>query len=124
EDGESYFPWTLDPRQGSTARAVNDRDNYRDNVEQIVINAPQSKKYKVTISHKGTLKNNLQAFSLILNAGMSDGQDKTLYWIGGEGIWNSSNNWSLESSGASARAITYWGTRVVFDYDAYSLCNC
>lgn len=121
EDGESYFPWTLDPRQGSIARAVNDRDNYRDNVEQIVINAPQSKKYKVTISHKGTLKNNLQAFSLILNAGMSDGQDKTLYWIGGEGDWNSSNNWSLESNGASAGAIPDRGTRVVFDQAASSL---
>lgn len=115
EDGNQYFPWTLDPREGATARAVIDRDNFRDNVEQVLIEAPGAKKYTLRVSHKGNLKNNLQAFSLILTAGVSDGQDKTLYWIGQNGDWNSPDNWSLESNGSSAGLIPDAGTRVVFD---------
>ena len=115
EEGVVYFPWTLDPSLGSNAQAMNDQDNFRDNVEQILINDPIPKKYTVRVSHKGSLQNNLQAFSLIFNAGVSDGQEKTLYWIGGNGEWNSPANWSLESNGASAGLIPDIETRVVFD---------
>lgn len=115
EDGNEHFPWSLNPREGATARAVNDRDNFRDNVEQVSIEAPEAKKYTLQISHKGNLENNLQAFSLVFSAGVSDGQDKTLYWIGGDGNWNSPDNWSLESNGSSAGLIPDSGTRVVFD---------
>lgn len=115
EDGVERFPWTLDYRDGATARAVNDRDNFRDNVEQVLIDRPEAKKYTLRITHKGNLQNNLQAFSLILSAGISDGQDKTLYWIGGEGNWNSPDNWSLTSNGPAAGTIPDAGTRVVFD---------
>ena len=121
EDGRQYFPWTLDPREGATARAINDRDNFRDNIEQVVIEAPQSKKYTLRVSHKGSLKNNLQAFSLILSAGVSDGQDQTLYWIGGDGNWNSPDNWSLENNGSSSGLTPDAGTRVVFDQSSSSI---
>ena len=120
EDGKEHFPWSLNPREGATARAVHDRDNFRDNVEQVFIAAPEAKKYTLRISHKGNLKNNLQAFSLVLSAGVSDGQDKTLYWIGGDGNWDSPDNWSLESNGSSAGLIPDGGTRVVFDQSASS----
>src|SRR5690554_581904 len=115
EDGQVYFPWSLDPALGTAARAMNTEDNFRDNIEQVLINEPQAKRYTVRVSHKGTLKNNLQAFSLIFNAGVADGQEKTLYWIGGEGSWHSPQNWSLESNGPSAGMIPDGGTRVVFD---------
>jgi hypothetical protein len=120
EDGKEYFPWSLNPREGATSRAMNDRDNFRDNVEQVIIEAPEAKKYTLRISHKGNLKNNLQAFSLILSTGVSDGQDNTLYWIGGDGNWNSPDNWSLESNGISAGLVPDGGTRVVFDQSASS----
>src|SRR5690606_32103504 len=120
EDGNEHFPWSLNPREGATARAVNDRDNFRDNVEQVSIEAPEAKKYTLQISHKGNLENNLQAFSLVFSAGVSDGQDKTLYWIGGDGNWNSPDNWSLESNGSSAGLIPDSGTRVVFDQSTSS----
>lgn len=119
EDGQVFYPWTLDPDLGSAARAANDADNFRDNVEQILVNTTEAKRYTVRISHKGSLRNNLQAFSLVFNAGVSDGQDKTLYWIGGDGDWNSPTNWSLESNGPSAGVVPDAGTRVVFD-DAVS----
>ncbi|MEX2593409.1 MAG: S8 family serine peptidase [Anditalea sp.] len=115
EEGEIYYPWTLDSSLGSGARGMNDQDNFRDNVEQIVINDPEAKEYTVRVSHKGSLINDIQAFSLIFNAGVSDGQEKTLYWIGGDGDWDSPANWSLESNGASAGIIPDSGTRVVFD---------
>lgn len=115
EDGKEHFPWSLNPREGATARAVNDRDNFRDNVEQVVIEAPEAKKYTLRVSHKGNLKNNLQAYSLILTAGVLDGQQQTLYWIGTDDQWQSPSNWSLESNGSSAGTIPDAGTRVVFD---------
>ena len=120
EDGNTFFPWSLDPSQGSNARARNDRDNFRDNMEQVFIDTPAAKKYTLRITHKGSLKNGLQAFSLIFNAGVSDGQDKTLYWIGGDGDWNSPQNWSFQSSGTSAEAVPDEGTRVVFDQSSGS----
>src|SRR5690606_2354081 len=120
EDGSVYFPWTLDPALGAAARAENNADNFRDNVEQILINETAAKRYTVRISHKGSLKNGLQAFSLAFQAGVSDGQDKTLYWIGGEGDWNSPANWSMESNGSGAGMIPDAGTRVVFDHAASS----
>src|SRR5690606_28181226 len=121
EDGNEHFPWSLNPREGATARAVNDRDNFRDNVEQVIIEAPEARKYILRITHKGNLKNNLQPFSLTLSAGVSDGQDKTLYWIGGDGNWDSPDNWSLESNGNSAGLIPDTGTRVVIDQSGSSV---
>lgn len=116
EEGISYFPWSLNPAVGSSAQAVRDRDNFRDNVEQIQIDSPKPQKYKVRISHKGTLVNGQQEVSLILKAGTTDGASETLYWIGGNaGDWNNPQNWSSSSQGVAANKIPGIDTRVVFD---------
>lgn len=65
-DGSTTFsPWVLTPDNPS-APATNG-DNIRDNIEQVYIaNAVPGKKYKVTISHKGTLQSGSQAYSVIV----------------------------------------------------------
>ncbi|WP_339925889.1 S8 family serine peptidase [uncultured Cyclobacterium sp.] len=115
ESGTVFYPWTLNPSQGSGAVAVRTADNFRDNIEQIQIDSPSPQKYTLQITHKGSLTNGQQPFSLVFSAGVSDGQSSTLYWIGGDGEWENPVNWSLESNGQSAGRIPDGGTRVVID---------
>jgi PKD repeat protein len=116
EEGAVYFPWTLDPSLGAGARALQTGDNFRDNVEQVVISSPQPKKYTLRVTHKRELAFGMQPFSLVFTAGVVDGAEETLYWIGGAtGNWSDASNWSLTANGASAGKVPAAGTRVVFD---------
>ncbi|WP_114749147.1 S8 family serine peptidase [Pleomorphovibrio marinus] len=115
EDGTEYFPWSLNFSQGANAVAVNSVDNNRDNVEQVVLNTPSAQQYTVRVSHKGNLSNNRQAFSLVLSAGVVDGQLNTLYYIGEDGNWDNPENWSLSSNGQPGGILPSEGTRVVVD---------
>lgn len=115
EDGTVYFPWSLNPNNGVSAVASRSADNSRDNVEKIEIHAPNAQRYTVRITHKGTLQNGRQPFSLVFSAGVIDGQVNTLYWIGQDGNWDNPNNWSLSSEGSSAGMVPDDGTRTVID---------
>ncbi len=63
----TYFPWTLDVNNPSFPAVVG--DNSTDNVERINItdSTIPGKVYTITVSHKGTLANNLQAYSLLVS---------------------------------------------------------
>jgi len=61
---ETNFPWKLNP--GDVASGATRGDNVVDNVEKIEIPNPTGK-YTITVSHKGTLANNLQNYSLIIS---------------------------------------------------------
>ena len=116
EEGNTYFPYTLDPALRLSAKAQNTSDNFRDNVEQIYIPNPKAQRYRIVVSHKAELKNGLQDFSFVLRSGTADGADETLYWIGSvNGDWINPLNWSLDSNGPSANRIPDIGTRVVFE---------
>lgn len=116
EDGVEYFPWTLDPAVGAGARALQSGDNFRDNVEQVLITSPKPKKYTVRVTHKNELTFGMQPFSLVFSSGAMDGAEETLYWIGGTtGDWSDPTNWSLTANGPSAGKIPGEGTRAVFD---------
>jgi hypothetical protein len=61
-----YTPYILDPSNPSLA--ATNGDNFRDNVEQILISAPVAgEPYTITISHKGSLSGGAQTYSLILS---------------------------------------------------------
>ncbi|MDW8209768.1 MAG: S8 family serine peptidase [Cytophagales bacterium] len=61
-----HQPWILDPDRPEAPAARG--DNFRDNVEQVVIDNPvPGKTYTIRVSHKGTLRGNAQNFSLILS---------------------------------------------------------
>ncbi len=116
EDGTEFFPWTLNPALGASARGIQTVDNFRDNVEQVFIQSPQAKKYRVRVSHKRELTFGMQPFSLVFTSGTVDGAAETLYWIGGAtGNWSDPSKWSLTANGPSAGKIPGSGTRVVFD---------
>jgi len=59
-----FFPWKLD-RLNVTNAATNNSQNDIDNFERIDIPSP-SGRYKIQITHKGTLVNSLQNYSLVI----------------------------------------------------------
>ena len=62
----TYMPWVLNPASPATAATTG--DNFRDNVEQVVINAGGTGVYSVDVSHKGTLLSGAnQNYSLIVS---------------------------------------------------------
>lgn len=62
----TYEPWVLNP--AIPAAAATTGDNFRDNVEQIVVTDGGTGTYTISISHKGTLLNGIsQNYSLIIS---------------------------------------------------------
>jgi hypothetical protein len=64
-DSTVYSPWILSP--GNPAAAAARGDNLRDNVEVVVIDAPDPGIYTFRVTHKGTLTNGSQDFALIIS---------------------------------------------------------
>lgn len=64
-DNAIFQPFILNPATPNVAATTG--DNFRDNVEQIYLAAPQAGTYVLVVSHKGALTNNTQDFSLILS---------------------------------------------------------
>lgn len=70
--GGTAMPWVLDPANPSNPATTG--DNFRDNIEQIVIPDPTpGGTYTITVNHKGTLVNGGQAFAMILSGGAGAG---------------------------------------------------
>lgn len=84
EDGSLYYPFSLDvenPTEPATALAKNDTDN----VEQVLVAAPASGTYTVTVNYDGGLRNSEQSYALLISGGVSyesDSDNDTLpdYW--------------------------------------------
>jgi subtilisin-like proprotein convertase family protein len=60
-----FYPWRL--RENPTLPAVRNGDNFVDNVENILIDSSQGGSYTITVTHKGTLVDLEQRFSLIVS---------------------------------------------------------
>ncbi len=60
----TYYPWVLNPSDPLAAAATG--NNFRDNIEQVFIENPVAGSYTISISHKNTIVNNSQDFSLIM----------------------------------------------------------
>ena len=66
DDAGKFLPFILDP--AAPEKIAETGDNIRDNIEKIIIKgAVPGKSYELSISHKGTLKNDKQDFSLIVS---------------------------------------------------------
>ena len=60
------LPWVLDPNNPSSAATTG--DNFRDNVEQIVLSNPAvGGTYQLEVTHKGTLASASQDYSIIIS---------------------------------------------------------
>ena len=65
-----YMPWVLDP--ATPLAAATKGDNFRDNVEKIIIENPVAgATYTIEICHKGTLQGGSQAYSMIVTGASS-----------------------------------------------------
>ena len=72
----TYMPWVLDPINRTVPATTG--DNFRDNVEQIYVAAPPAGDYTIQISHKDTLYNDQQVFSIVINDAQFNGSPNTL----------------------------------------------
>ncbi len=86
----TYYPYILDPEDPATAATTG--DNFRDNVEMIHIAEPgQYESFELSISHKGTLTDGSQDFSLIISGNI----EATTRWTGTVSqSWDDPDNWS------------------------------
>jgi PKD repeat protein len=119
ENGNTFQPWILDP--ANPEDQATQGDNFRDNVEKVVIAAPTAGEYTITIKHKNDLRNGNQDFSLIVSTKSIDLQPQTMYWIGGSGDWNDPANWSFSSGGNSANTVPSLDNPIVFDNNSFAL---
>jgi hypothetical protein len=119
-DSTEFKPWILNPAIPSLMPSTG--DNFRDNVEKIFVDKPKEGQYTLVISHKNTLRNGHQAFSLFLQNGNIP-QKKTYYWIGKSGDWDNGINWSLESGGEPANMVPGENDHVVLDINSFSFAN-
>ncbi|MES2862533.1 MAG: S8 family serine peptidase [Bacteroidota bacterium] len=60
----TYYPWRLDADPNNEALRIG--DNNVDNVEVVKIDAPAAGDYTITVTHKGTLVDSKQDFSLVI----------------------------------------------------------
>jgi len=67
DGGTTFYPFILNPNSPTTPATTG--DNFRDNVEQVLIPTPSTGIYTVTVTHKGaTLKpSGQQAFSILVS---------------------------------------------------------
>lgn len=95
--GNEVYPWILDPSAVSKAaqRGVNNIDN----VERIQFLAPQARKYKLIVSHKGSLVTGAQQYALSLTYNAASISSQVAYWINGSGNFSSNANFSVNSGG-------------------------
>lgn len=67
---ERFMPWVLDPATPNAAATRG--DNFRDNVEKIIIENPVAgATYTIEICHKGNLQGGSQAYSMIITGASS-----------------------------------------------------
>ncbi|HLS12551.1 MAG TPA: S8 family serine peptidase [Flavobacteriaceae bacterium] len=63
-EGDTYYPYVLDPNNPSASATTG--DNFRDNIEKIEVSNPEGE-YNLSISHKGILEEGEQKLSLIMS---------------------------------------------------------
>lgn len=64
-DNQVFFPFKLNPENPSAAATTG--DNVVDNIEQVLIAAPQAGTYTISIGHKKTLVGGAQPFALLIS---------------------------------------------------------
>jgi hypothetical protein len=95
---ETFLPWKLDGVNPSAAATT--ADNMVDNIEKVEAGTPSAQRtYILQITHKGTLINGLQNFSLIVS-GITPAPEVT-EWNGAvDSDWHTPGNWNWGVPGA------------------------
>ncbi len=138
KNGKTYFPWKLNPAKANDPASKG--DNLVDPFERIEI-ANAEGEYTITVSHKGSLANEIQDFSLIvsgaqislcsidvpsnLDLATSDSNSATISWTEspetlfevqyrayGDDDWNSTLQWENSSVLSNLEQGKYYEARV------------
>ncbi|MFN8343022.1 MAG: S8 family serine peptidase [Cyclobacteriaceae bacterium] len=117
DKGLVFQPWILDP--GNPAQPATTGDNFRDNVEQIVVDLPSQRPHQLQLSHKGKLPLAGQPYSLLITYERAT-PAPTFYWVKDSGIWSDTAHWSLASGGASAHTLPGAQDQVIVDEHSFS----
>lgn len=62
KDGDTFLPWILDPSNPGNAAVRG--NNFRDNVEQVLILTPEAGTYTISVSAPANLENDSQVYSI------------------------------------------------------------
>lgn len=90
--GTTNFPWLLNP--ASPTNAASTGDDVRNNVEQVYIENTTTGLYTVVVSHKGSLSNTVQDFTIVMSGNIAEDMDvvvtdirvgKEIQWAGAVG---------------------------------------
>jgi hypothetical protein len=115
--GDDYFPWILNPEFPQVAATTG--DNFRDNIEVIEF-VPTENLHDLTISHKGTLADGHQDFTLVLTYEPQSSLSSVKYWVGDDNNFETAGNWSNESGGAGGVDLPDNETTVIFDNNSFT----
>ena len=122
EDGIVSEPWILDPENPSLAAVRG--DNFRDNVEKIRLDSARDSRYRISVTHKDTLENDLQEFSLIVSFTPKESIKSRVYWVGyGESMWSDHLSWSGDSGGDTLKNTPGENDLVFFDANSFQSQN-
>lgn len=105
------LPWKLNPEKPSEAATKG--DNLVDNVEQIYVENVPAGTYTVTVTHKGTLQNNAQNFSLLVT-GIGEPPVPTITSFSPTSATSGSNVVITGTNFTGATAVSFNGTTAQF----------
>lgn len=117
---ETFYPWVLNP--SNPGQSAVKGDNFRDNIEKTEF-IPNENAHHLTISHKGTLAGGVQKAFLLLSYVPIESDEQVMYWIAGDGDWESVENWSLQTGGTSHTETPSARTRVIIDANVGDVVN-
>jgi subtilisin family serine protease len=117
EVGNKYYPWKMNPDNfgGSAQKGINSLDN----VEKLEFIPENVRKYKLVVSHKGELVNSSQKYALTLTYGSSHINNDLVYWVNGEGDFQSGLNFSSTSGGNSEPIDLSSITSLIIDENSF-----
>ncbi len=104
--GQVEHPWVLDG--ADPTRAADTGINDRDNIEQVLVEAPTAGDYLVTVNHQAVLVGGSQQFSLVITGATFKSRPRVLVWDG--------DSTAADYSGRYIRDLLQAGDSIEVDY--------
>ncbi len=118
---DTYLPWKLDGVNPSAAAIT--ADNVVDNIEKVEAGTPSAQRiYFVQITHKGTLTNGVQNFSLIVS-GITPAPEVTEWNGSADSDWHTPGNWNWGVPGAETDVTIAYSSAHITTINTTAWCN-
>lgn len=116
ENNNEVQPWVLNPN--APAIRAERGDNTLDNVEQVLLDNPDKRMYRIVVSHKGALENGSQEYGLVYTGSALKRTGLTYEWNTSGGDLTVGNNWTNESGIVDPTSFELTGSSLVFTNNA------